>query len=50
MELFNGDEAKIDKLNVLLCEKAGFKDCYSGIDYPILMKFSDHRMLICYPD
>ncbi|KAI1765426.1 adenylosuccinate lyase [Hypoxylon sp. FL1150] len=29
MELFNGDEAKIDKLNVLLCEKSGFKECYS---------------------
>ncbi|KAI1775786.1 adenylosuccinate lyase [Hypoxylon cercidicola] len=29
MELFKGDEAKIDKLNTLLCEKAGFKECYS---------------------
>ncbi|KAI4868031.1 adenylosuccinate lyase [Hypoxylon rubiginosum] len=29
MELFHGDEAKIDNLNTLLCEKAGFKDCYS---------------------
>lgn len=35
MELFHGDEAKIDNLNTLLCEKAGFKDCYSSIEHPI---------------
>ncbi|KAI1387392.1 adenylosuccinate lyase [Hypoxylon trugodes] len=28
LELFHGDEAKIDQLNVLLCEKAGFPGCY----------------------
>lgn len=25
---FGGDHAKCDELNVLLCQKAGFKDCY----------------------
>ncbi|RDW61378.1 adenylosuccinate lyase [Coleophoma crateriformis] len=29
MEIFHGDGAKIDKLNELLCEKAGFPSCYS---------------------
>ncbi|KAI0113287.1 adenylosuccinate lyase [Daldinia grandis] len=29
LELFNGDEAKVDRLNILLCEKAGFPNCYS---------------------
>lgn len=29
MELFQGDGAKIDKLNELICEKAGFPTCYS---------------------
>ncbi|KAI1649383.1 adenylosuccinate lyase [Daldinia loculata] len=29
LELFNGDEAKVDRLNALLCEKAGFPSCYS---------------------
>ncbi|KAI0849835.1 adenylosuccinate lyase [Daldinia vernicosa] len=28
LELFNGDEAKVDRLNDLLCEKAGFPGCY----------------------
>lgn len=28
MEVFNGDTAKIDKLNEILCEKAGFPRCY----------------------
>ncbi|KAI2620079.1 adenylosuccinate lyase [Hypoxylon sp. NC1633] len=28
LELFDGDEAKVDQLNVLLCEKAGFPGCY----------------------
>jgi adenylosuccinate lyase len=29
LEIFNGDSAKCDKLNELLCEKAGFpKGCY----------------------
>ncbi|KAI1473250.1 adenylosuccinate lyase [Daldinia caldariorum] len=28
LELFQGDEAKVDQLNVLLCEKAGFPGCY----------------------
>ncbi|KAI2472813.1 adenylosuccinate lyase [Annulohypoxylon bovei var. microspora] len=29
LELFGGDEAKVDQLNVLLCKKAGFPGCYS---------------------
>jgi adenylosuccinate lyase len=29
MEIFHGDGSKIDKLNDLLCEKAGFPSCYS---------------------
>ncbi|KAI8965077.1 adenylosuccinate lyase [Daldinia sp. FL1419] len=29
LELFKGDEAKVDRLNALLCEKAGFPSCYS---------------------
>ncbi|KAK6957065.1 hypothetical protein Daesc_002350 [Daldinia eschscholtzii] len=29
LELFNGDEAKVDQLNVLLCEKAGFPSTYT---------------------
>lgn len=29
MEIFHGDGAKIDKLNEILCEKAGFPSCYS---------------------
>lgn len=29
MEIFNGDGAKIDKLNEILCDKAGFPKCYS---------------------
>ncbi|KAI1416624.1 adenylosuccinate lyase [Hypoxylon sp. FL1857] len=29
LELFKGDEAKVDELNVLLCKKAGFPGCYS---------------------
>ena len=28
MEIFRGDTSKIDKLNDILCEKAGFKACY----------------------
>ncbi|KAL3427650.1 adenylosuccinate lyase [Phlyctema vagabunda] len=28
MELFNGDGAKIDQLNAMLCQKAGFSDVY----------------------
>lgn len=28
LEVFQGDEAKCDQLNVLLCEKFGFKACY----------------------
>ncbi|KAI9730649.1 MAG: adenylosuccinase ade13 [Claussenomyces sp. TS43310] len=28
MEIFHGDGAKIDKLNEILCEKAGFPSCY----------------------
>ena len=28
MEIFNGDTSKIDRLNEILCEKAGFKACY----------------------
>ncbi|KAI0120569.1 adenylosuccinate lyase [Hypoxylon sp. NC0597] len=28
LELFKGDEAKVDELNVLLCKKAGFPGCY----------------------
>ncbi|KAL6904773.1 adenylosuccinate lyase [Trichoderma evansii] len=28
LEIFGGDHAKCDELNVLLCQKAGFKDCY----------------------
>lgn len=28
MELFNGDTSKIDKLNEILCKKAGFRECY----------------------
>ncbi|KAI1878805.1 hypothetical protein JX265_002982 [Neoarthrinium moseri] len=28
LEIFHGDGAKIDRLNVLLCAKAGFEDCY----------------------
>ena len=28
MEIFHGDTSKIDKLNEILCEKAGFKACY----------------------
>ncbi|OTB09613.1 hypothetical protein M426DRAFT_316161 [Hypoxylon sp. CI-4A] len=28
LELFKGDEAKVDQLNVKLCEKAGFPGCY----------------------
>lgn len=28
LEVFQGDEAKCDQLNVLLCEKFGFKGCY----------------------
>jgi len=28
MEIFHGDGAKIDKLNELLCKKAGFPKCY----------------------
>lgn len=29
MEIFHGDGAKIDKLNEILCEKAGFPSCYA---------------------
>ncbi|KAI0899157.1 adenylosuccinate lyase [Annulohypoxylon nitens] len=29
LELFGGDESKVDELNVLLCKKAGFPGCYS---------------------
>ncbi|KAI1662091.1 adenylosuccinate lyase [Daldinia decipiens] len=29
LELFNGDEAKVDRLNALLCEKAGFPSTYT---------------------
>ncbi|KAI1341210.1 adenylosuccinate lyase [Xylariaceae sp. FL0016] len=29
MELFEGDDAKVDKLNDLLCQKAGFPSCYA---------------------
>lgn len=29
MEIFNGDGAKIDKLNEILCKKAGFPSCYT---------------------
>ena len=28
MEIFQGDGAKIDKLNEIICEKAGFPSCY----------------------
>ncbi|KAI4219059.1 MAG: hypothetical protein LQ349_008469 [Xanthoria aureola] len=28
MEIFHGDTAKIDRLNEILCEKAGFEACY----------------------
>lgn len=28
MEIFHGDESKIDRLNEILCEKAGFRACY----------------------
>src|SRR5690606_22876178 len=28
MEIFNGDAAKCDRLNELLCEKTGFPACY----------------------
>jgi adenylosuccinate lyase len=28
LEIFHGDTAKIDKMNELLCEKAGFPKCY----------------------
>lgn len=28
MEIFHGDTSKIDRLNDILCEKAGFKACY----------------------
>lgn len=28
VEIFHGDTAKIDKLNEILCQKAGFKSCY----------------------
>ena len=28
MEIFHGDTAKIDELNKILCEKAGFEACY----------------------
>lgn len=27
-EIFNGDGAKIDQLNKILCEKSGFPSCY----------------------
>jgi adenylosuccinate lyase len=27
MEIFRNDGAKIDKLNVILCKKAGFEKC-----------------------
>jgi adenylosuccinate lyase len=29
MELFHGDTSKIDKLNEILCKKAGFPACYN---------------------
>ena len=29
MEIFQGDGEKVDKLNEILCEKAGFLSCYS---------------------
>jgi adenylosuccinate lyase len=28
MEIFHNDTTKIDKLNQILCEKAGFPSCY----------------------
>lgn len=28
MEIFHGDTSKIDRLNSILCEKAGFQACY----------------------
>ena len=28
MEIFHGDTGKIDRLNQILCEKAGFEACY----------------------
>ena len=28
MEIFHGDASKIDRLNEILCEKAGFEACY----------------------
>ena len=29
MEIFQGDGKSVDKLNEILCEKAGFPTCYS---------------------
>ena len=28
MEIFHGDSTKVDKLNQILCERAGFPSCY----------------------
>jgi len=28
MEIFHGDSTKVDKLNEMLCKKAGFPSCY----------------------
>ena len=35
LELFNGDQTKVDKLDTMIAEKMGFKDCYpvSGQTY-----------------
>ena len=28
MEIFHGDSTKVDKLNQILCKRAGFQSCY----------------------
>lgn len=38
LELFNGDEDKVDQLNVLLCQKAGFPSVSYHIRMNIQMK------------
>jgi adenylosuccinate lyase len=43
MEIFQGDTAKIDRLNEILCEKAGFPACYD-ISTQTYTRKVDHRI------
>ncbi len=46
MELFDGDGAKVDEMNRMICEEFGFDECYSvcGQTYP---RKTDSRIINC---